>query len=311
MSYPIIEISPEWIIEQEQLGTKDKFWVNTEEQKELGNNLWLLKFPKEGTGMHWAEKVAYEITQVMGIKSPKVELAILEGKIGSLTKNFAVDGYKLYHGNQILGNLFADYDESQKFRQNDHTIGSIFQAIDTIFVNPESANNAKEQFASYLVFDALICNVDRHHENWGITRKLIADGKYIGHLAPSFDHASSMGRELHDMPSEQNKQSRYRYLNELGMEKYLQRGRGPIFVDGTGSKGPSPLELVKRCLEIEGLAPYFKKGLKSLSNLNESNIIEIITQVPDQWMGALAKDFARELLYATLHQLNELHGHNQ
>lgn len=216
MPYPIIEIAPEWIIEQEQLGTKDKYWVNSEAQKELGNDLWLLKFPKEGTGMHWAEKVAYEITQIMGIPSPRVELATLEGEIGSLTENFATDGYKLYHGNQILGNLFADYDESQRFRQNDHTIGSIFRAIDSIFINPKSAEKAKEQFATYLVFDALICNVDRHHENWGIARKRTEDGKYIGDLAPSFDHASSMGRELHDIPTAHNKQSRQRYLNELG-----------------------------------------------------------------------------------------------
>lgn len=311
MPYPIIEIAPEWIIEQEQLGTKDKYWVNAEAQKELGNDLWLLKFPKEGTGMHWAEKVAFEITQIMGIPSPRVELATLEGEIGSLTENFATDGYKLYHGNQILGNLFADYDESQRFRQNDHTIKIIFEALETIFVESRNAEKAKEQFASYLVFDALICNVDRHHENWGISRKLLENSNYTGDLAPSFDHASSMGRELQDSPSELNKQSRYRYLNELGVDKYIQRGHGPIFVDGTGNKGPSPFKLVKRCLERPELAFYFSKGFKSLQTLNNRKIDSIITKVPEQWMSPLAKDFAKELLYATLQQLNELHGHNQ
>lgn len=311
MPYPIIEIAPEWIIEQEQLGTKDKFWVNTEEQTILESSLSLIKFPKEGTGMHWAEKIAYEITVIMGISSPTVELATLEGQIASLTENFATDGYELYHGNQILGNLVTDYDAERVFHQNDHTIGTIYRAIETIFVESKYAEAAKEQFATYLVFDALICNVDRHHENWGVLRKRKEDGKYIGDLAPSFDHASSMGRELQDMPSDQNKQSRYRYLNELGVEKYIQRGHGPIFIDGTGKKGPSPIKLVKRCLEDAEFAPYFKKGLESLKTLNNSKIDAIITEVPDQWMSLLAKDFAKELLYATLQQLNELHEQNQ
>lgn len=59
----------------------------------------------------------------------------------------------------------------------------------------------------------MIGNVDRHHENWGILRKRV-DGEWYGRLAPTFDHASSLGRELVDTGA--NK-SRERYLNELGI----------------------------------------------------------------------------------------------
>ena len=38
---------------------------------------------------------------------------------------------------------------------------------------------------------------DRHHENWGILRERIATG-WLDCLAPTFDHASSLGRELVD-----------------------------------------------------------------------------------------------------------------
>ncbi len=65
------------------------------------------------------------------------------------------------------------------------------------------------QLASYLVLDALIGNTDRHHENWGFlgqvlvnidevseAARLVKQGGYD--IAPSFDHASSLGRELPD-----------------------------------------------------------------------------------------------------------------
>ena len=51
----------------------------------------------------------------------------------------------------------------------------------------------------------------------------------MGRIAPSFDHASSLGRELRDLNS---KQSRERYLRELGVGKYIERGRSPIFLTG-------------------------------------------------------------------------------
>jgi hypothetical protein len=41
----------------------------------------------------------------------------------------------------------------------------------------------------------LIGNTDRHHENWGILIELQRNHWRVN-VAPSFDHASSLGREL-------------------------------------------------------------------------------------------------------------------
>jgi hypothetical protein len=49
-------------------------------------------------------------------------------------------------------------------------------------------------FASYLVLDALIGNTDRHHMNWGV----LDDPGSPRVLAPTFDHASSLGFLLSD-----------------------------------------------------------------------------------------------------------------
>ena len=300
-TYPVITIAPESVLESEQLGTKDKFWFNTDDGY-LGKSQWLFKFPTEGTGQHWAEKIACEIAKQMRIVTPRVELAIFEGVLGSATENFTKDGYELFHGNQILAGLEPDYQADRDWGQNDHTIGRIFDAIGAIFPEPEAVKRAADQMGGYLVLDALICNVDRHHENWGILRKRTPDGMR-GRLAPSYDHASSLGRELRDSDSKNNRE---RYLRELGVAKYIERGRCPIFVDGTGKHGPSPFQLVQRCLEIERFAPHFRHGLEKLSHLNPIVFETIIGRVPDGWMSPLAREFTLSLLLESLGQLKGL-----
>ena len=313
MAYPIIKIDPEWVVEQEQLGTKDKYWVRIENHELLKDNLWLLKFPKEiregeDTGMHWSEKVAYELTRVLKILSPVVELATLDGRIASLTENFANAGYKLYHGNQVLANAGPNYDLEKIYGQNDHKITTIMSSIGKIFREEQAGEKAKYSFAQYLIFDALICNVDRHHENWGILRKKQPDETLKGRLAPSYDHASSMGRELVDIdPNNPNKKSRSSLLKApAGITRYIEAGRGPIFVDGTGRKGPSPMKLITRCLDTPEITNYFQKGLECIHYLEEPKIHDIINQVPAQHMSEQSKDFAKSLLCATLEQLDEL-----
>lgn len=299
--FPVITVAPELVLESEQLGTKDKFWFNSDDEY-LGKSQWLFKFPTPGTGQHWAEKIACEIAKQMRIVTPRVELAEFEGILGSATENFTKDGYELFHGNQILAGLEPDYQTDQDWGQNNHTIGRIFDAIATIFPDPEAAKRAADQMGGYLVLDALICNVDRHHENWGILRKRTPDGMR-GRLAPSYDHASSLGRELRDSDSKNNRE---RYLRELGVAKYIERGRCPIFVDGTGKHGPSPFRLVQRCLEIERFAPHFRHGLEKLSHLNPASIEAIINRVPEGWMSPLAKEFTLSLLIESLSQLKGL-----
>ncbi len=301
MPYPVLTIEPEWVLEPEQLGTKDKYWVRfPKDHKEIGGGHWLFKYPTENTGQHWAEKIAYEIACAMKILSPRVELAELDGARGSATESFThTDSYELFHGNQILAGTDAEYVPDQRFKQNRHTIERIFGSLDHLFKKP---TKFKEQMASYLVLDALISNVDRHHENWGILRKRTDEG-WRGRLAPSYDHASSLGRELQD---EGGKQNRQRYLNELGIEKYIERGRGPIFVDGTGKHGPSPQRLVARCLELQEFEPYFRPALRKLDHLTPEKFTSIIAEVPKDWMSTLAREFAFALLTHTLECLRTL-----
>lgn len=219
-AYPIVDVEPDWVLESEQMGSKEKFWFRDPDDTEERD--WLFKYPTPETGQHWAEKIAHELAMVMNISTPPVELARYQGTIGSMTKSFTkvrtgttFDRYELFHGNQILAGMDAAYDPQKRWQQQMHTIERIFKSFD-IFTARRYSELCRYRMAEYLVFDAVIGNVDRHHENWGILRKQSKDGQARGRIAPSFDHASSLGRELRD---DTGKQNRKRYLEEFGMDK--------------------------------------------------------------------------------------------
>ena len=93
-SYPIIQVEPEWVLEPEDMGTKEKFWYRNLTD---GGREWLFKNPRENTGEHWAEKIAAEVANVLGIPHATVELAEFQ-----------------FHGNQLLARTTRGYDPTAK-----------------------------------------------------------------------------------------------------------------------------------------------------------------------------------------------------
>ncbi|MGH9890982.1 MAG: HipA domain-containing protein [bacterium] len=293
--YPIIEIQPDWVLESEAMGSKDKFWYRDGDGPD-----WLFKFPQPNTGQHWSEKIAAEVADGLDILHAQVELAVFQGVRGSATASFARDGREVYYGNQVLAGHVLGYDPGKQFRQSDHTLDNIFLALERVFLAPEAARWAKERLADYLVLDALIGNTDRHHENWGILRKRTERG-WQGMLAPTFDHASSLGRELVD---DNAGKCRRRLLAEGRLAQYAEKAPGAIFWQATDKHGISPLELVRRAA---GLRPeLFAPALKRLDKLDRGRLHMIVTRVPEDWMSELARDFAVTLMCYTLDQLRKI-----
>ncbi len=288
--YKILEVQSDWQIAVEEMGSKKKFWYRDPDTD------WLFKFPQANTGQHWAEKIAAEVAARLGTLHAKVELAEFQGTRGSVTESFARRGRELVHGNQLLGRVIHGYDPERKLRQSAHTLSNILQVMDRVFVNSESARRAKLHIAEYLVLDGLIGNTDRHHENWGVLRKR-AGNRWRGFVAPSFDHASSLGRELLDA-------RRDRDLAQNRVGNYVEKGRGAIYWSGEERHGPSPLELVRRGT---GTHPdLFRPALVKLENLDESALRGLVNRVPDDWMTPSARGFAVALLCYNFEQLGEL-----
>jgi hypothetical protein len=193
--YPIITIDPNTVEDEEQLGSKPKFWFRHEGRR------WLFKEVRPNTGEHWAEKVAAELAALLKVPAAHVELAQYLDRRGCAVESFIVDRRRefLVHGNELLAGAVTDYDMQKRFRQSDHTLANIIRAVETIFAPGPERIQAAERLCGYLTLDALIGNTDRHHENWGLFMAVAttADG-VLGvakaEVAPSFDHASSLGR---------------------------------------------------------------------------------------------------------------------
>lgn len=291
--YPIIGILPDWVLEEEAMGSKQKFWFREKD----GRPNWLFKYPQPNTGQHWAEKIAAEVADALDIFHARVELAVFQGVRGSATESFARGGRELYHGNQVLAGQLLDYDLGKRFRQSEHTLANIFAALDRAFEPPDAAREAKERMADYLVLDALIGNTDRHHENWGILRKRTSGG-WLDMLAPTFDHASSLGRELLD---ESRGKSRQRILSENRVPQYAERAHGAIYREVTDRRGVSPLALVRDAAVRH--PALFERALRRLLRIGRADLEAIIARVPDRWMSGLSRTFAVELMCYNLKEL--------
>ena len=291
--YPIIEVERGSGGESEEMGSKDKFWYLHPKVEE---GYWLFKYPRFNTGEHWAEKIAAEVANLLEIQHARVELAVFEENKGSVTKSFAQEDQELIHGNQILAIAVHGYDRRRRFHQSSHTLANIWQVMDRIFVESEDAEQAKLCLAEYVILDALIGNTDRHHENWGILRERKND-HWEGFVAPSFDHASSLGRELQDT-------RRARILAEDRIGDYVEKGRGAIYWLEDDRRGASPLELVRRA--THEYLELFHPALTKLKKLDEIPVNNLVNRVPSNWMSPPAKKFAIALMSYTLEQLQEL-----
>lgn len=290
--YPITRIQPEWLAVREHMGTRRKFWY----QDPAGQTEWLFKYPRPNTGEYWAEKIAAEVAVRLGIPCARVELAADNGHRGSTSQSFLSPSEELVHGNQLLKWTLDGYDPDLRFGQSEHSLGNIWRCLDRLFVEPKAAELAKMRFAEYLVLDAVIGNTDRHHENWGLVRKRHEDG-WIGRLAPSFDHASSLGRELLD-----GKRTGRLETDTVG--DYVVRGRGAIYRGANPKRAPGPLELVRRSLPT--LLPYIARPLTRLATLRDSHVSNLIHRIPVHWMSRPARDFAATLIRYSRDRLLDL-----
>ena len=305
-NYPVMIIDPQWRTEAEHMGSKNKFWFRNPQDKDKRD--WLFKLPTEKTGEHWAEKIACEIARKMNILTPLVELAICGRDKGSASLSFTsiksgarVVVYELLHGNQILARQDGTYNPEQRFGQRMHTIERIFDSVD-IFRSETFAEQCREKMAEYFLLDAVIGNVDRHHENWGILRRRRRE-IWRARLAPTFDHASSLGRELLDAGSARSRES---YLEFLGISKYVERGHGGVFINEVDKQAPPPLGLIGWCLRHRSYRKFFEKALRKLDYLTPATVKDIASRIPSGWMNSSARAFAITLVQYNLSELRRL-----
>ncbi len=309
--YKIIDISQEDVEQFEQMGTKTKFWYEAESTSYLFKSIHTED--KQGNpivryGEDWAEKIACELAVFLGIPHAEYELAKNKSERGIRTINFIAQGEQLTFGNQLIEHIagFESLEESFQLKDNIRlqTVSRVYTALDWLADAPPKGwsnleiANAIDVFIGYLMFDVLISNQDRHNENWGIIESL--DSNY---LAPSYDHAASLGRNESDM-------KRLEILNNstpsLTIQKYVRRSKSFFYSQGKRIKTLDAFEQMSM-LALEkkkSKAPIYWLGL--LENLTEDKINSVITKVPDELMSEITKKFTLRLILANRDNLLEL-----
>jgi len=270
----------------EPMGTKDKFWFDR------AGESWLFKASRPDQGQHWAEVLAAALASKLGLPHAQYQIARCRTEIGVVTPRFTAEGYELVHGNEFLADRDPSYPrDGERYKTREHTIDAVKAAIvgkgvqlPVDWLVPIGISLALDVFAGYLLLDAWIGNTDRHHENWGIVRSKSAD-----YLAPTFDHASSLGAHLSDEQRFKRLASRDKGFQ---VETYVKRARSALYSKDDDVR---PLKIIQAFAAwSQGIHGVI--WLQKLSLIAETDVEGLISQFPHDAASASALTFALEML---------------
>ncbi|WP_418114367.1 HipA domain-containing protein [Vibrio scophthalmi] len=297
MEYPIYEVFDDTFDDFEDMGTKSKFWYTDPDTKEQ----YLFKSThtedKRGTpvirvGDDWAEKIACEIAECLGIPHAKYDLANHNGEQGIRSANFSTAGDTLVFGNTLLERVTSvlklELEEGQRCQEVSRVylvLDKVIQAPPRDWINTQNINSAPAVFIGYLMLDCLISNQDRHNENWA----LIGDKVQLC-LAPSFDHAASLGRNESDEKRQTKLTTRDR--NQT-VEHYVKKCKSHFYHQ-------------KRQLKTLEAFSFFSvlnpdaaiEWIERLEELESETIKDIVESVPNFIMSDVSKKFCIAIIEA-------------
>ncbi|MEH1904034.1 MAG: HipA-like protein [Nostoc sp.] len=287
--FPIIDIPLDAREANEDLGTKEKFWFR---HQDLGRCLF--KKARPNTGEDWAEKIAADLCQLLGLPHADYELATYNGENGIVSPSFLPpqEGTILTLGNEILARIVSDYPQDSK-DLSQHTIDNVFNAIGDALVNlpinwkpPEGINHAKETFVGYLLLDAWIGNSDRHHENWAF----ISLEEKI-YLAPTYDHGSCLGRN----ESDSKRKSRL-ITQDAGftVQAYVEKCNSALYARVSDKK---TLKTFNAFCEVQQRYPDAASvWLNNLARVSSNDTLELFERIPFNRISQTAIEFAQKIL---------------
>jgi hypothetical protein len=271
----------------EQMGTKEKFWVKREDD----DRLWLFKFAREKNGEvrgeDWAEVIVHRIACLLGIPTAVAVPATYSGRRGILSRSVRrAENEILVHGNEMLGATNPSYDRDRQRENPDYSVGAVHSLLESIArVRPNSFGTSGRldgfsAFASYLLLDAFVAGRDRHHKNWA----LIIDGHGDVRLSPSFDHGNALGFQ-------EPEENVLRLLDDAdGVKRWTRRGKSPHFAGR-----PALTELANEAL---GLADDSTRStlIAKLAGVNFDDVREVVFGVPTAIMSEAKANFVLEVL---------------
>jgi hypothetical protein len=282
-----IEDASAWPTEaEEQMGSKRKVWL--ESPTGASHLFKYVRNDRNGAvyGDDWAEKLAAELSRLLGIPAAQVELATRRGEPGVVCRR--VNDPKmveLAHGNELLGAKESAYDKDRKREHPLYTVAAVEGCLQDAAAPALDAEVAALSgfavWAGYLVFDAWIANTDRHHENWGV---LVDRRSGSRRLAPSFDHGSSLGFNVPPARIDAMVGDR------SALHRWCAKGRSKHFAGR-----PSLVGLASDALDRAGEHAR-DHWIARLRELRAEDWTEIIARIPDSRMSVAARTFVGTVL---------------
>jgi hypothetical protein len=284
--FSIIQVPDDAAQAEEAMGSKFKFWYQDEN---LGQCLY--KEARLNTGEDWAEKLAAELAELLKLPHAGYEMAVWCDRRGTVSPQILPSNTDLIHGNDILSALISGYPRSQGYNLSQHTWSLVLDAI----TRPEvklplgwdplaPTMSAVSVFVGYLLLDAWIGNSDRHHENWGFVYQ---KSNRSVHLAPTYDHASCLGRELLDT-------ARDGRLRNKTVGNYATKARSAFYEQAGDRKAVLTFDLFCKVAQRYGQSAQL--WLAQLAKISETEIRMLMEGVPSSRITPVAAEFAYEML---------------
>ncbi len=291
-TFPIRRVDRNQAEAMETLGSKPKFWFR------VGEARWLFKADDRGTGEDWAEIVASELCECLGLPHVVYELAAeYDGERlvlpGVVCENIAYPPVSLELGNQLLLARDPEYPIAQRFKVRQHTIDAVAEVVggleppppEWLHRLPAGARSALDIFAGYVMLDAWIANQDRHHENWAALR---SDRLC---LAPTFDHGAALARNLNDAERSERLMTRDRNRT---VAAFAERARSAFFAAVTN---PRPLGTLEAFVALAQRVPAASAvWLERMGQVNRDVLQAILDRIPVERMSDTCRRFTLELL---------------
>jgi len=301
--YPVITVPDEAGDILEQLGTKPKFWFSDAE-----SNRYLFKLNRsegeDATGEDWSEKVVSELCELLGLPHANYEFATWKDQHGVASLSFAPPRGRLVAGNEVLIQIEKGYPKERFYGVRQHTLRLVLTIMKQDVIQPPlnwdtfgAVQSALDVFVGYLMLDAWIANQDRHHENWGF----IVSPDITIHLAPTFDHASSLGWNETDSIRLQRLSTRDRRRT---MERYVERALSAFFSSPSSNKPMPTFDVFQEASRLRQLAA--KAWLDRLAQISENDVTRIFDQIPVDRISDAGRRFAMKMLELNQRRLLKL-----
>lgn len=293
--YDIVYISDDAPVQFEQMGTKYKFWYTGEDGVRT-----LFKQGRPDTGENWAEKVCCELCALLDLPHAHYELARWKDIHGVATPTIVPSGARLIHGNELLAGVDG-YDAEKRYKVRGHTVRLVLAVVGNSKFgcpigcdSPSVFTSSSDFFVGYLMLDALVSNQDRHHENWG----LIAGQDWGVTLAPTFDHAASLGRNESDAACLDRLRTKDKGRS---VEMYVERARSALYKSSLSEKPLTTLDAYKEAARLRTDAASY--WISKLASLSFDDIEAIFNNIPSSEMSDLAREFAMKMLKINIERL--------